>query len=239
MNHEWAITQLLQFVDLTKLIASPPRPNVSSSRDTRRTQGSNDEIVAAAPVIEKILARTIPRWGISLQPDLTGRWQQHREAAQRAITEIERAAELEEMLGDSAPSVSAAQFHSWVWDGARSLWGSGHYREAVRAAATKINAELQNKVSRRDLADTKLIQECLSDADPAPDKPRLRLAHDDGGQTARSSRQGVMQYGAGCFLAIRNPLSHDEGELSEQEGLEYLAALSLLARWLDTATVVR
>lgn len=195
--------------------------------------------MSAAQVVEKILDRVVRDWRTSIPEDTRKRWGQHREAAQRAITEIERAAEIREKLGDSAPSVSASGFHPWAWEGARSLWSSGHYREAVRAAATKINAELQNKVQRRELADTKLIQECLSDAEPTPDRPRLRLAGDDGGQTAKSFRQGVLQYGAGCFLAIRNPLSHDEGELTEQEGLEHLAALSLLARWLDGATVVK
>ena len=37
---------------------------------------------------------------------------------------------------------------------------------------------------------------------------------------------------------IRNPLSHEaENELSEHEALEYLAALSVLARWVDQSTV--
>lgn len=42
-----------------------------------------------------------------------------------------------------------------------------------------------------------------------------------------------MEFGAGCFSAIRNPLGHlanDELELEEQAALEQLAALSLLAR---------
>jgi hypothetical protein len=236
VDEQWALTQLREFVNLTELHQPPSTGTFPSPT---RNRGKKDDIVASAHVVEKILNRVVPRWSIAIPVDLNGKWQQHREAAQRAITEIERAAEIWEKLGDSAPSVSASGFHPWAWEGARSLWSSGHFREAVRAAATKINAELQNKVGRRELADTKLIQECLSDADPTPDKPRLRLAGDDGGQTARSFRQGVMQYGAGCFLAIRNPLSHDEGELTEQEGLEHLAALSLLARWLDGATVVK
>jgi hypothetical protein len=47
-----------------------------------------------------------------------------------------------------------------------------------------------------------------------------------------------MDFGAGCFEAIRNPVGHlpnDELELSEQDGLERLAALSLLARWIEKA----
>jgi len=49
-----------------------------------------------------------------------------------------------------------------------------------------------------------------------------------------------MNFGFGCFAAIRNPLGHlpnDEVELDEQTALEPLAALSLFARWIDEADV--
>jgi hypothetical protein len=55
-------------------------------------------------------------------------------------------------------------------------------------------------------------------------------------------RQGVSDFGAGCFSAIRNPLGHrpnEEVELDEQTALERLAALSLLVRWIDEAQVER
>lgn len=42
-----------------------------------------------------------------------------------------------------------------------------------------------------------------------------------------------MEYAVGCFMAIRNVAAHEEDELSEHEALEQLAALSLLARWID------
>lgn len=44
-----------------------------------------------------------------------------------------------------------------------------------------------------------------------------------------------MAYAEGCFAAIRNPVAHVEGELPENERLEQLAALSVLARWVDQA----
>lgn len=238
MDRDWALDELHAFIKLTTLYWPPQgSSDVIFLGDNRTTQGNNDQIVAAAQVVEQILNRVIPRWQLSVPKDLKHRWEQHREAAQRAVTVLERAAEIDEKLGDAAPALSASGFHPWAWEGARSLWSSGHLREAVRAAATKINAELQNKVGRRDISETALLQECFSDDAPTPGRPRLRLAGDDGGKTAKSMRQGVVQYGAGCFMAIRNPLSHDEGEMGEQEALEHLAALSLLARWVDSATV--
>lgn len=47
--------------------------------------------------------------------------------------------------------------------------------------------------------------------------------------------------GSGCFGAIRNPVGHlpdDEVELPDQVAVEQLAAVSLLARWLDDADVL-
>lgn len=123
--------------------------------------------------------------------------------------------------------------------GARSLWQSGHFREAVTAAARKINAETQNKLGRRDISEIKLFQDALSTNQPAAGRSKLRIVRDDGGDTFKSVQRGVMAFAEGCFAAIRNPNSHEDGlpELPENEALEQLSAFSLLARWVDGATV--
>src|SRR6185312_11674887 len=139
----------------------------------------------------------------------------------------------------NGPTMSASALHAWAWGAARSLWQSGHFREAVRAASVKVNAELQNKLGRRDLSETALFQAALSNDPPKESAPRLRPLGDDGGKTALSIRRGVMAFAEGCYSALRNPVSHDEGELSEEVALEQLAAFSLLARWVDEATVVK
>lgn len=99
---------------------------------------------------------------------------------------------------------------------------------------------LQSKVNRRDVSETDLVRQSFSDKAPEPGKPRLRFAHITDVQTADSVRQGVMAFGAGCFQAIRNPIGHlpnGQVELDEQTALERLAALSLLARWIDEASL--
>jgi hypothetical protein len=69
------------------------------------------------------------------------------------------------------------------------------------------------------------------------DKPRLRLPGDRRKASWKSQQEGVRFFGAGCFRAIRNPAAHEEDvDWSEQETLEYLAALSALARWVDMST---
>jgi hypothetical protein len=50
-----------------------------------------------------------------------------------------------------------------------------------------------------------------------------------------------MNFGVGCFMAMRDPIGHltdDQHELTEREALEQLVAWSLFARWIDRAEVV-
>lgn len=53
-----------------------------------------------------------------------------------------------------------------------------------------------------------------------------------------NAHEGAMHYGRGCMMRIRNLVEHHHDELPEQEALECLASLSLLARWIDEAVVV-
>jgi hypothetical protein len=141
-------------------------------------------------------------------------------------------------LAPDAPSLPADQFHPWVWDAARTFWESNHYRAAVHAAATSINAHLQDKLGRRDLSDAKLIQEALSDKDPEPGKPRLRIPGDQKDPGVQTRQRGALQLGQGAYFALRNPAAHETGDLTEQEGLEQLATFSVLARLIHACHVV-
>lgn len=237
MDEEWARGELRTFIELTKIVRPASNGIIG---DFREHAGPDELIVAQAAVIEQILNRVIPLWRteVPAAPNRF-RWKQHWEAATRALSQLERAEELRQKLGDDAPTLSASSLHPWAWEGARSLWQSGHYREAVRAAAVKVNAETQNKLGRRNLAETALFQLALSNDSPAVDSPRLRPAGDDGGKTSLSVRRGVVALAEGAYGALRNPIGHDEGELGEQEALEQLAVFSVLARAVDAATVER
>jgi len=55
-----------------------------------------------------------------------------------------------------------------------------------------------------------------------------------------SQTTGALSFGVGCFQAIRNRVGHLPDErhtLTEQDALQRLAALSLLARWIEQATL--
>lgn len=233
MDYEWASEQLREHVRLTA-------SNFSGSSMAFVLTGSHQEIQASAQIVEKIMDRVTPDWRRRMEPDASGLWKSHREAAVRALAEIERAEEVAEKLGENAPTLNATTMHPWAWEGARSLWQSRHFGEAVRAAATKVNAELQNKVGRRDVSEEALVKEAFSDNPPTPTAARLRLPDDDGGKTAASVRRGIRSLGEVCFAAFRNPASHDPiGNVDEVIALERLATISLLARWIDEATVER
>ena len=149
----------------------------------------------------------------------------------------------ERILGPSGPVLAAEGLHPWVWHAAVDLWDDGHYKHAVNGAAAKVEEQTQLKLDREDLSGTKLYTEAFR-LDAKPGERRLRFMHlteltADGNrtQTWKSAHQGAMNYGQGCAEGIRNMNAHGTRELDEKEALEYLAALSVLARWVDTAQV--
>jgi uncharacterized protein (TIGR02391 family) len=140
-------------------------------------------------------------------------------------------------LAPDAPALPADQLHPWVWGAAHTLWKSEHYRAAVDAAATAINAHTQNKVGRRDIADTDLMNQVFTEKPKAGQK-YLQLPGDPNDQTLKSRNRALRPFGEGCFAGIRNPAAHEHGpDWDEQKALEQLAALSVLARWIDECEV--
>jgi uncharacterized protein (TIGR02391 family) len=237
LNVTWALEELDKFVGQTTLHFPPSTPGIVDLTGYKDTAAPEEDIIKEAPVVEKIFDRVLPDWR-STESGRSNRWQKHHEVAVRVRAQLAREQELAENLGDNAPRVSASDFHPWVWSGAESLWQSGHYREAVEGAIKKLNAETQNKLGRRDLSETKLFNEAFSENPPTAGKPRLYRMSDDGSDTFRSVQRGARQFAEGVFAGIRNPLAHEvDVEMSQQQALEYLAALSILARWVDGSTL--
>lgn len=137
------------------------------------------------------------------------------------------------------PVLTPESLHPWVWEAARTLRQSCHYRDAVRAAAAAISEHLQARLDRFDITDDKLVQEAFSDRAPEPRKPRLRVPGDQQNPTVASRQRGILQLGLGCFFAIRNPAAHETREWGEQESLEQLATLSVFARLAEASTITR
>jgi len=233
LNKEWAVKELNQFMHL-----------IDWDSVTRQRNGSAAEILGQRHVVEQILDRVLSGWRSSeystnqMEMIHHGDWIRHMRCVPGAIALLERDKELSDNLGEFAPTISVTGLHPWVWSGAQSLWQSGHYRSAIEDALKKVNAETQNRVSRRDVSETKLFQESFSTDPPQMGKPRLRRMLNDGSETYRSLQAGAMKFAEGIYSGIRNPLTHETPQdMNEQVALEFLAALSVLARWVDDATL--
>ncbi len=162
------------------------------------------------------------------------RWTQVREACRLLRGHLSSEAEVAEIVGSSGPKVAAPELHPWIWTSAASLWDSGHRREAVQTAATHLELQIRAKVGRDDLAGASLMDQAFTLQPSQP--PRLRLRHPGvapGTADFRSLHEGALYFGKGCMLGIRNLVTHSLDQPSDRQALEYLAALSVLARWVD------
>lgn len=235
LDKGWAIQQIDAFLHSSDRVAS------SSPGVFGVFQREKDPVVAHhAHVVEKILDRVTPEWRQHLPTPKTKSpsWGPLRDAAGRGKSALEREDEIRERLGDGAPQLDAGQLHPWVWESGAAYWRTGHYHQAVMQAAMRINAEAQAKVGRRDISETDLFNQAFSLDAPKANAPRLRLVADDGGKTFQNLHRGARAFAEGLYAAIRNPGVHEgDADISQQKALEQLAAFSILARWVDSATV--
>lgn len=232
-------TELLNFVRE----AAPKNGSGDGFITTRSfAQCGRPRAIELAERVRPILDALYTEWRTDNPVDKSFEFASEHDACTRMLARIASHEEIAELLGDSAgsPQLAASGMHDKVWGAARTQWSTGHRHEAVLAAAKAVNSLLQQKVSRRDLSEVKLVREAFSNKPAELGKPRLRFPEVEDEQTRESLRQGAMDFGAGCFAAIRNPVGHlpnDQFELSEQDALERLGALSLLARWIDDSSL--
>ena len=158
----------------------------------------------------------------------------------RLVGILEQIPTADRIFGPAGPILSASRLHPWVWNAAVDLWRNQHYKEAVFRAAAAIEKQLQLKLDRGDLSGQALYTEAFG----INSGQRLRFQHikentDDGKLNLdwKSAHLGAMNFGTGCAMGIRNPLAHGTEALNEHEALERLAALSVLARWVESARV--
>jgi hypothetical protein len=133
-----------------------------------------------------------------------------------------------------APTVHGVEhMHPLVWGAAARLWRNEHYREAVASAAETLMDHVQTRTGRHDVAATSFWQQIFSDAAPKPGEPRLRWPGDPANQSVKTMNTGLKFFAPGVQMTIRNTSAHGTDEMTAQDALERLGALSLLARWVD------
>ena len=155
--------------------------------------------------------------------------------AAKLIGIIDMRTKYNKILGPEGPALVAERLHSWIWDAAMKLWTNGHYKQAVENAWNNLVEHTQNKTGSKSTG-TKLYSNLFT-GDPKDNRPLGFSKFKKGTEDWKSAHKGANLYGMGCALGIRNLTAHTTDELDEQEALEYLAALSVLARWVDKATV--
>lgn len=126
-----------------------------------------------------------------------------------------------------------------MWQAASPHWESGNHDAAVWAAAINVNTMLSKKAERPDLGESKLVDYAFGTGPPDPGRVRLRLCGEENPDLFKDRHVGALNFGKGLFSGIRNPLNHVGTDMTEQEGLETLAAWSLFARWVDRAEVLQ
>lgn len=153
-------------------------------------------------------------------------------------------AEAEAAEESDAPGFAPSRLHRLVWAAAADHWTTHQYRVAVREAAEALTSHWRARLGREDVDGTPFWQHTLSIGEPSPGKPKLVWPGDADDKTVRSMRagleplaEGLADVASGLNLTVRNPTTHSRAELSEEEGLERLAAYSYLARMLDQCEV--
>ncbi len=145
-----------------------------------------------------------------------------------------------------APTSGPFALHPTIWSAAVPYWTTGKYRVAVRESAEALNADWKNRLDRHDVDDTSFWQQALSPNKPEPGRPRIVWPGDPTRKTNKSLRGGLPllaralnDLATSLNLTIRNPTTHSQTEITEQEALEMLGAYSFLARRLDECDIQR
>ncbi|HSX07002.1 MAG TPA: TIGR02391 family protein [Candidatus Saccharimonadia bacterium] len=230
MNKEWARERLQKYLEAVRAYVS----NIEDGEGYN--QQAYEDVMALEPAAKAIMKQANPDF-----KDYNFIHHAHNTAITSVIHSLALLRDAEEMeanLKPAGPQLGADTFHPWVWESARSLWATRHYREAVQASATSINAHLQDLSGRRDVSDYKLVIELFSELPPSKGKPRLRWPGEPSDEEYKSMQGGIRSFGSGIFQTIRNTSSHNLIELTEQEALERLAAMSLLCSWVEKCELV-
>ena len=233
MDYGWMRQRLEEFRDVCQHYADSRQPG--SPYDIGQLR---QRMYGLEPTAKAILRALDPGLAEFESEDWAGEHAAIR-AATRGLGMLADVDEVAVRLRPDAPALPADQFHAWVWDAARTFWDAGAYAVAVEQAAKSVTAHTQQKTACN-LADDDLMAQAWSDDPPKPERPRLRLPGDRTSNTWRSRQRGARALAQGCYAGIRNLAAHEhEPAWPQQVALEYLACLSVLARWIDEAAVDR
>jgi uncharacterized protein (TIGR02391 family) len=127
------------------------------------------------------------------------------------------------------PTTGVEAMHPTIWGAARKLWIDGHFRLAVQSAAETLTSQLKTRTGLANMDATNVYEKVFNAKTPV-----LRWPGDPGDRTVSSMQNGLAKYAPGLNMTVRNTAPHAASdEMTAQQALERLAALSLLAHWID------
>lgn len=242
MKTDAVIAELTEAIDMIDRYDENGRPDragryVNLHADTREL---GEEIRERLPALKRLVEAIDPELnragvGFHYQQLTSGRmyWDVVRSTLVQARGALSSRPRVDDMLEPEGPTAQMDRFHPWVWNAAAKLWDGGHEREAVQKAALNIELEMRSKYNRPDMDASQILEQAFGLGPANAETPRWRLpGYTPGTDDFKSAHLGAMQFGKGCYAAIRNLATH---RLEISEAVEQLAALSLLARWVDAA----
>lgn len=180
----------------------------------------------------------ITNWSLVLQPKAFLRPSEIRRMAIQAQGRISALIAAAEEDAPDLPSLGPASLHPLIWDAAAPLWTMHQLRRAVQAGADALMDQIAEFGQRRDMQEKSRWEQLFSTNPPEVGRPRLRWPGDPNDLTVKSVQQGLIQLGAGLQMVVRNPATHARERLTEQEAFEQLAALSMMARFMDACELL-
>ncbi|MEU6680997.1 TIGR02391 family protein [Streptomyces sp. NPDC046925] len=127
------------------------------------------------------------------------------------------------------PTTGVEAMHPTIWGAARKLWLDGHFRHAVQSAAETLTSQVKARTGLANMDATNVYEKVFS-----AKSPLLTWPGDPSDRTVSSMQSGLSKYAPGLNMTVRNTATHvASDEMTAQQALERLAALSLLAHWID------
>ncbi|NYI40352.1 TIGR02391 family protein [Demequina lutea] len=235
MDIDWARTLLNEYVNICERLTAHQKANRYDWDETCRQL--DNEAIARVATITHIIRELDPEWRGPLDPPSLASGDGER-IVRRALGALNDREQWPEYLAPDSPKIRADKMHPVVWDAASVVWETGEYRLAVQQAAVSLSAHIKARV-RSPLSDRDLVQQVFSPDPPRIGQTRLHFDGDSKDKTWQSRQQGLHLVAQGAFAGLRNVATHDVATWEEGEALEYLAVMSVVARWADETKVVR
>ncbi|QAY60464.1 hypothetical protein ET475_11010 [Microbacterium protaetiae] len=233
MDIEWAISKLKRYLNLCRAVKAAVPPGEYWSD---RASPINDDAELMLSTVQRVLFQVDPaNTNPLLPPNYSDSDTELR--VRRALGALQDIEETNEHLAPEAPEFVADRLHPRVWGAAAVIWDTGEYRIAVGQAALALAMHLKAR-SKSKLSDRKLVQDVFSLDPPKPGGVRLQFPGERDDESWRSRQSGLHLLAQGTFAGIRNIAAHEDEPWPEQVALEFLAVLSVVARWSDETEAV-